>query len=123
MIFFDSFLAFLKLRETPEKFAKEHGGSGKKGKNNTLLGILIAIYCLQDLVRHYLVLFVTSSASILSFNVTNPINGNELVITNKQVMDASYFTGMIFAAQAVIGLSNSAYLKTTAKTKFIFTSK
>ena len=122
-VYYDSFVAFLKLRMTPEKFVEQVGGSGKKGWVTTLASFVTGCVILQDMFRHYLIMFVTDNASIVSFNVRNPLNGNTFEITNKHLVDATYFTCMLFFAQSMHAFFNTSQLKTTCNTKFFITNK
>ena len=122
-VYFDSILAHFKLRLTPKKFAEQFGGSGKKGLVATLFAICGILFILQDMFRHYVVAFVTDNASIVSLNVRNPLNGNMFEITNRQLMDATYFTCTLFFAQSFYSMITSSQLKTASNTKFLVTSK
>ena len=122
-VYYDSILAHFKLRLTPERFAEQLGGSGKKGLLTTILAICGIFFILQDMFRHYVVAFVTDNASIVSLNVRNPLNGNMFEITNRQLMDATYFTCTLFFAQSFYSMITSSQLKTASNTKFLMTSK
>ena len=115
----DSHDAYMKLRFTPKQYASGVGDSGKKGWL-TLLGILGGFFFLvYDIFRHYLILFLTDDVTLISLNVVNPFNGNTFAITNRQVMDATYFTGVIFMGQLVSSSILHGAEKTVSQTRFI----
>ena len=119
---FDSVLAHMKLRLTPEKFGELYGGSGKNGFFLTIAAVGGVLFILQDMFRHYVVAFVTDNASIVSLDVRNPLNGNMFEITNRQLMDGTYFTCTIFFAQSFHAMATSSKLKTASVTQFLMTS-
>ena len=66
------------------------------------------LYLLTDAFRHYVIMFVADDVSLVTFNVTNPFNGNKMALTNKRLSSITYVNGMIFAAiamKAVLELS------------------
>ena len=123
VVYFDSALAYLKLRLTPEKFAKDWGGSGRKGSMTTIMALLGILFLLADFWRHSLIIYETPVASVLSLNIRNPVTGNILGFTNQMVMTSTYYTGMLFMAKAIKSMSNTSQLQTASTTNGIITNK
>ena len=122
IVYFDSVLAYAKLRLTPELFAKRYGGSGKKGLFSTIFALIGILSLLTDFWRHSLIIYETPVASVLSLNIRNPVTGNILGFTNEMVMTSTYYTGMLFAAKAIKSMSNTSQLQNGIQ-KFIITNK
>jgi len=117
-VFSDSSLAYNKFRRRPDVFMRKYGGSGKRGWASSVYVLFGSLFLIADIFRHYLVLFVTKDVSLFSIKTTNPFNGNEMAITNKQIADSSYFTAMIFLSQALISFMRSSKLRLNSQTHF-----
>ena len=118
----DAHIAYMKLRFLPKEFEKAVGSSKKNGWLALLVLACFIFVIINDVFRHYVILFATEEHSIISFDIVNPFNGNIFGISNKQVMDATYFTGTVFWAQIVFSTLFHGAHKTTSQTKFIMKS-
>lgn len=88
---FDAMFAYDPLRARGEKLAGRLG-PGKGFFSVSTCFVLVGIL-LNDALRPYLMLFVAGEASILELAaMRNPLNGNELSLTNHMIAGATFLT-------------------------------
>ena len=58
---------------------------------------------LLDVFRHWVALFAVEETTVLSFAATrNPLNGNEMALTNHQAARSTFFTSTLFLVATVV---------------------
>jgi hypothetical protein len=104
----DAMTMGLKLRLTPETFAKLLG-SDRSGRGwYSILGSVGGLgFLLVDVFRHYLVVNASAQTDVFDFGLTNPITGNRFVWTNHQLAELCYYTSMLFAGQIVVAFTRT----------------
>ena len=120
IVLLDSFYAHVKLRWTPKLYAKVGAALAIADGGQSLSCIRRLLYLLFDAFRHYVIMFVADDVSLVTFNVTNPFNGNKMALTNKRLASITYVNGMIFAAIAFKAMLGFTKMKTMSQTKFVY---
>ena len=112
--------ARIRFRNNPISRRKNHNTGGKRGTFILRAFTIAMMFIAVDLFRHYLVVFMSDETALISLRVTNPFNGNEFELTNKQVADATYFTGIFFFLQQFLGTMANKYGEVNVKTKLMY---
>ena len=103
----DAVLATINMRMRPDIFVRLLGGQGRRGRRNhrgilwyVMMWTLLWFFVL-DIIRHFSMLYLSQTATVLNLNVKNPISGKDLTYSNAEVASATFFTSMTFAGQVL----------------------
>ncbi len=118
--FFEADRVRQKLRSHPTKYLKYIGGAGSRGSQLIIMIVVCCLLAATDVFRHYLVMLVAEEKSLIKFDVVNPLNGNILQITNKQMADASFFTGFVFLVETLLSIVKTRHGELSVTTRIMY---
>ena len=98
---FDAFAVGITLRLQQKKFEEYSPPAGQRGwcSFGALNSYSFLLLVLDDIVRHYLLLFFARDLQIITFSVANPFTGGNVQFTNRQLATSLFWTSLVFSGQ------------------------
>lgn len=100
---------------------KRNGMCGSRGFLNMVIVIATVEFLMFDLFHHNILLYVSNEVTMLTFGVSNPVNGNTIRITNHGIADSTYYFSLFFICKIIWRTFRTHVGSTTlsVKTRFI----